>query len=157
KSDMVSLGFFDIHGLVVSDYKLQLKNLSLEKGFTPRSKYVIELVVIKNGQIAIKKSHKNYSVFFREIFAMSILGKNIEIPAIIDYNLKSKYILMEYIDGKNLRNLIDNNDAKEKVKALTKTEEFQSADINKQVSLITIIEKPFIHNILQENQLNRIK
>src|SRR5690606_4738035 len=101
----LSIGFIDEMGNIITPYKLHLNQPVRTNTDQRRKKFVIEIIVLPNNTVALKKIHNNRVTLFREIYAMTLLRENgLYIPEIYDYKILSKEILMEYIDGINLKN-----------------------------------------------------
>ena len=157
KKGFAVVGTFDGYGYLNTAFDLKLKTKILRNKEVVRKKFVIELVVLKNGIIALKKTHSSYKIFFREIFAMGKLGKtNINIPKILEFDIRDKYILMEYIDENNLKNNIAFQGADQQLRDLVNSPMYVNSSEIERYYLRTITEKPYLKHVLASDQIEKI-
>lgn len=155
--NFVIIGKFDQKGNIVSEYPLQLKQPIRQKNPSPRNKFVIELVVLKDGAVVLKKTHKNYTIFFRELYAMiSLSSTNIKIPAVFDYDIWKKFILMEFIDGYNMKKRLSVVGAEKELSKLKDSDFYSKASSIERYYMRTNIEKKFLVEILLDKQVSAI-
>ena len=152
KKGFAVVGTFDGYGYLNTDFDLKLKTKILRNKEVVRKKFVIELVVLKNETIALKKTHSSYKILFREIFAMGKLSKTgINIPKIFEFDVWEKFILMEFIDGNNLKNIIALQGANKELHKLVNSPLYVNSSEIERYYLRTYIEKPYLKNILAKD------
>ncbi|WP_282018314.1 phosphotransferase [Salegentibacter mishustinae] len=159
KKKFVKIGYMDEQGQLVLRKKYKKKNVEIfyQNYVHNKIKKSIKIVILKDEVIGIKKEHSSIKTLLRELQALSKLQNvNVKTPRIIDYSLNKKFIIMEFLEGKNMRRALYDMGAELEIEALKKSKSYQEKTTLQRYYMRLEIEKKFLVGILSPQQIEKL-
>ena len=159
KKKYVKIGYMDEQGQVVlrKKYKYDNSEINYKNYVHNKVKKSIQIVISENDVVGIKKKHDSTKSLIRELYAMYKFQKiNIKTPKIIGYSLRKKYIIMEFLEGVNMRRALYDMGAEQKIQELLISTAYEEKSSLEQYYLRLEVEKDFLKKILTKEQVDKL-
>jgi len=157
KKKFVKIGYMDEQGQLI--LRKRFKNDNAKKSYKNyahnKVKKSIQIVISKEGVVGIKKKHNSVKCLIRELYAMHKFQEiNINTPKILGYSLRKKYVIMEFLEGVNIRRALYDIGAEEKINNLKVSTVYEAKSSLEKYYLRLEVEKYFLKKILTQEQID---